>query len=83
MSKIRFGKKTRAIREFAESLGYSYEFTNSSHIKFTHPEAPCVFTSSTPSDRRVLMNAKKQLERNLRLARERAASAGEGGLQVA
>ena len=49
MSKTRFDKQTRWLREQAEELGFRAEHTNGGHIRLIHPEIPiAVFASSSP-----------------------------------
>jgi len=67
MSKVRFSPKSKDLRKFARSLGYTVEHTPGGHLKFLHPHGKVpVFSSATPTCPRAHANAKKLLERNIR-----------------
>lgn len=64
MAKVARCELTKRLVAFADDLGFLAEFTKKSHIKFTKPGRKPVFTSSTPSDQRTLLNAKSNLRKS-------------------
>lgn len=48
----------------ALAAGWTVAFTGGGHIRWTSPARSTVITSMTPSDRRALLNAKRDFKRN-------------------
>jgi len=63
--RIRCDGLFRTIFEVAMAQGWVVEPTNGDHFCFTPPDKtkPKIYTSSTPSDRRMVNNLKAQLRR--------------------
>lgn len=49
-------------------LGWTVERTNGGHYKFTYTNGARIYTSSTPSDRRSVINCRLQMEREMKKA---------------
>lgn len=61
------GKLKKPLQElavYAASLGWSVSRTSGGHIRFTKPGCSPIFTSSTPSDPRAVMNARVKIRRS-------------------
>lgn len=67
MAKIH-NRVMRELVEEAAQAGWTVTIRKGGHLKFEHPEAASVFSSSTPSDRRAVLNTRAQLRRNLKEA---------------
>jgi hypothetical protein len=64
--RIRFNKKSKAIRERAKQLGYAVSFCGSGHLKFTHPDlSGPVFAACTPRSATAEYRYIKKLEKAL------------------
>lgn len=59
-------KRAQEVVDFAVSHGFSVRLTKRSHLRFSRPGYPPVFTGGSPSDRRAVLNAKATLRRVLR-----------------
>lgn len=58
-------KAANQLIEYALSLGYTAHNTNSGHLKFLRDGCKPLFSSSTFSDNRGLLNAKADLRRRI------------------
>lgn len=59
---ITSNKDVKKIIREAEEKGWRFEMTNSGHIRAKHSDGSrIVFISGTPSDRRALINIRKDL----------------------
>jgi hypothetical protein len=67
-------KRLRALIEFALGEGWCVVRTHGGHLRFTKPGCAVIYTSSTASDHRAGLNARAQLRRADRQAREATAS---------
>lgn len=54
-------KDVNVLIKTAEKQGWAIELTNNNHLKWKSPNGGFFFSSSTPSDWRVLMKIKKDL----------------------
>lgn len=68
MAKVSNREMRELVKEAAKD-GWTVTLRKGGHLKFEHPEAACVFASSTPSDHRSVANTRAQLRRNLKEAR--------------
>lgn len=68
-------KRLRALIEFAVADGWHVKRTSGGHLKFTKPGCAAIYTSSTTSDHRAVLNARAQLRR---AEREALMSGAEG-----
>ena len=50
------------IREM-EGKGWEFRRCGTNHVRLVHPSGQCVVTSSSPSDRRSLLNARAAIRR--------------------
>ncbi len=66
MSREKLDHDTRELYAEMKPLGWSLEKTNGGHYRWTHTSGAFVFSSSTSSDHRAMLNTRKQLERELR-----------------
>lgn len=53
----------RPLVQAAADARWTLEKTGSGHIRWQSPEGTCTFTSSSPSDRRAMYNARSRLRR--------------------
>ncbi len=53
----------RPLAQRALAQGWTIEKTSKSHLRWQAPTGEVVFTASTPSDRRVVMNVRSDLRR--------------------
>jgi hypothetical protein len=75
-------KRLRALIEFAMGEGWHVVRTPGGHLKFTKAGCTAIYTSATASDHRAGLNARADLRRAERQARDAGpggASAREGG----
>ncbi|MBN9428726.1 MAG: type II toxin-antitoxin system HicA family toxin [Burkholderiales bacterium] len=63
-------KRLRVLIEFALAEGWHVVRTPGGHLKFTKSGCASIFTSSTASDHRANLNARSQLRRADRQARD-------------
>lgn len=56
-------KFLREIAKKAVEQGWSVAKTNNNHVKFRAPSGDTVYTSSTPGDRRAILNVTALLRR--------------------
>jgi hypothetical protein len=61
-------KALRPAIQSAQGRGWNVERTNGGHLKLTHPKYGVAFTSSSPSDWRVVRNLDARLRRMERAA---------------
>ena len=66
----RCGKSISPLVDYAAENGWQIHLTNGGHLRFAKPRRPCIFTSSTPSDRRAMLNALSMLRRADRQAEQ-------------
>lgn len=71
----RSGKALGMLFVYAANNEWQAKRTNGGHLRFTKPGRPIIHTSSTPSDRRAVLNALAMLVRADRAANEEAAYA--------
>ena len=57
------GEYGKQMRQLVSELGGEATCLNGGHVKVTFPNGKEVFTPSTPSDRRALLNARAEMER--------------------
>lgn len=57
-------KDVNELIKEAESQGWEVIPTKNCHLKWSGPDGQLFFSSSTPSDRRVVMNIKRDLRMN-------------------
>lgn len=57
------GEYGKQMRQLISELSGEATCLNGGHVKVTFPNGKEVFTSSTPSDRRALLNARAEMER--------------------
>ena len=55
-------KELKSLLELATQQGWQVERRNSNHYKLIAPNGKVVFTSSTPSDNRAILNIKRDLK---------------------
>ena len=67
-------RQLRRLIEFALNEGWHVVRTPGGHLKFTKSGCATIYTSSTASDHRAGLNARAQLRRASRQARDAAAS---------
>lgn len=63
MPRLTNSKDVLKLIQKAEEQGWKVYYTNSGHLKWVSPSGQSVFTGSTPSDRRVLQNIKRDLKK--------------------
>lgn len=56
-------ESVRRVIEFAISIGFEVAKAQNNHWKFTKPGRPLVWFSSTPGDRRAMLNGISKLRR--------------------
>lgn len=62
------GGQVRMLVDWAEEHGWVVEKTRGDHLRFQHQVAGTVFSSFTPSDCRVFLNARAEMRRKMRQA---------------
>lgn len=56
-------KRLRPLIEYALSEGWEVTRTRGGHLKFVKPGMPPIYTSSTTSDQRSVLNARARISR--------------------
>lgn len=64
---MRIPRQYRDLYRAATADGWSVEPTNNGHLRWTHPAASRpVFSASSPSDHRAVLNVRARLRRAMR-----------------